>query len=169
MNKIIGAIIGLLGAIGNQKKSDKTDMVIMKALAFCGSEQVDRAKAEEIYRTVVAEKNKISPSCSSCGMPCGSTSDFDMASIEKRSEDEQVLIKEMIDYVCEIAVDFVAMEVDLDVVEIIVNQMYVCLWSIGQNLSLEELNDEFGVMKILSGYDEEDAFDDDFEDDDFGE
>lgn len=159
MNKIIGAVIGLLGAVGNHQKTEDTDSVIIKALAFCreGNESFSREKEDEIYQMVVKEKNIISPGCSSCSTPCGNTSEFDLQQMEKFDDQSKALALEMIQYICESASDFDCEDIDLNDLEIIINQMYCCLTCIGQGGSYEQLLDEFETFKMLNG-DLDDSF-----------
>lgn len=78
-NKIISALIGLIGACNHNPKTENTDQVVLKALAFPlirpdAEEKVIQAFVEEIY----AEKYTVAPGCATCGMPCGNTSDYHM-------------------------------------------------------------------------------------------
>ena len=73
-DRIISALIGLVGAVSNNGKTKQTDSVIREAflrLTDAGSEE---ATVEKI-RT---EKFIIAPDCAICRNPCGNTSDYDM-------------------------------------------------------------------------------------------
>lgn len=74
--RIVSALIGLVGACANNPKTPNTDTLVIKALAFprlCPDGDFEQL-VEEIY----AEKNAVSPGCAHCAMPCGNTSDYDM-------------------------------------------------------------------------------------------
>lgn len=76
---IISALIGLVGACGGNPKTQNTDRVIVKALAFpvlCPDG--DEVALIEQIEAVRAEKNAVSPGCAHCACPCGNTSDYDM-------------------------------------------------------------------------------------------
>lgn len=78
-DKIISALIGLVGACNNNPKTQNTDPLVIKALAFPlvrpeADDEVLQALIEEIY----AEKYIIAPGCATCQTPCGNTSDYDM-------------------------------------------------------------------------------------------
>lgn len=78
-DKIISALIGLVGACNNNPKTENTDTLVIKALAFPlvqpeADDEVLQALIEEIY----AEKYTIAPGCAACQTPCGNTSDYDM-------------------------------------------------------------------------------------------
>lgn len=78
-DRIISALIGLVGACNNNPKTDDTDRLVIKALAFpllC-PEHDDRA-LQEILDDICSEKNAIAPGCAVCAAPCGNTSDYDM-------------------------------------------------------------------------------------------
>lgn len=87
-DKIISALIGLVGTCDNNPKTKNTDHVIMKALAFPSlhsevNEETLQALIEEIY----AEKYAIAPGCAACQTPCGNTSDYDMNRIYSADAD----------------------------------------------------------------------------------
>ncbi len=73
-DRIISALIGLVGAVSNNGKTKQTDSVIREAflrLTDVGSE-------EEMVEKIHAEKFTIAPDCATCLNPCGNTSDYDM-------------------------------------------------------------------------------------------
>lgn len=81
-DKIISALIGLVGACGNNPKTDNTDRLVIKALAFPFLYPACDDKAlREIVEDIYAEKNSVAPSCAVCTTPCGNTSDYDMRRI----------------------------------------------------------------------------------------
>lgn len=80
--RIISALIGLVGACGNHSKTAETDSLIIRALAFpllCPAydDEALQGVVDEIY----AEKNSVAPGCAVCASPCGNTSDYDMRRI----------------------------------------------------------------------------------------
>ncbi|MCM1181908.1 MAG: hypothetical protein NC337_00855 [Roseburia sp.] len=87
-DKIVSALIGLVGACNNNPKTANTDGVLIKALAFpivCGEagDEEMSAMTDEIH----AEKNAVAPNCASCAFPCGNTSDYDMERIYGAEEE----------------------------------------------------------------------------------
>ena len=95
--KIISALIGLVGAINNNGKTQNTDKVIANSLLFieqnpsCTLEQIEH-QAKEITQ----EKFRISPDCETCKAPCGNTSDYDMQRFYEASPEVQRIKLEMI-------------------------------------------------------------------------
>lgn len=89
--KNIAALIGLIGAVNNNEKTENTDDIVRKALI---SEDSD-----EIVNQIHEEKYAISPNCRTCAAPCGNTSDYDIDSFWKAPveivEAKQRLIKEL--------------------------------------------------------------------------
>lgn len=82
-DKIISVLIGLVGACNHNPKTENTDGLVIKALAYSsGSHATDK-----IVEEIRAEKNRIAPGCMSCTTPCGNTSDYDMSRIYN-AEDE---------------------------------------------------------------------------------
>ena len=82
-DKIISALIGLVGACDNNPKTENTDRLVIKALASASNPDTVNDIVDEIRK----EKNLISPGCAVCKMPCGNTSDYDMSRIYN-AEDE---------------------------------------------------------------------------------
>ena len=81
-DKIISALVGLVGACNNNTKTPNTDSVVIKTLAFpllCP--EYTAADLRETIDSICAEKNVIAPDCAQCQMPCGNTSDYDMGRI----------------------------------------------------------------------------------------
>ena len=81
-DRIISALIGLVGACNNNPKTDDTDSLVIKALAFpliCP--EYDDKALQGIVNDIYSEKNSIAPGCAACTAPCGNTSDYDMRRI----------------------------------------------------------------------------------------
>lgn len=81
-DRIISALIGLVGACNNNPKTDHTDSVVIKALAFpllCP--EYDDTALRKIVEDIHSEKNSVAPGCAFCAAPCGNTSDYDMRRI----------------------------------------------------------------------------------------
>ena len=81
-NKIVSALIGLVGACNNNPKTENTDHVIIKALAFTlAQSEADDEAVQALIKEIYAEKYTIAPGCATCQTPCGNTSDYDMNQI----------------------------------------------------------------------------------------
>lgn len=80
--QIISALIGLVGAVSNNGKTEQTDGVIRKAFLQIRSGGSEQETVEEVHR----EKFAISPDCTICKNPCGNTSDYDMDRFHEASE-----------------------------------------------------------------------------------
>ena len=74
-DSIISALIGLVGAVSNNGRTEQTDSVIREA--FLRLKDTD--SEEEMVQKIHAEKFIIAPDCATCRNPCGNTSDYDMA------------------------------------------------------------------------------------------
>ena len=73
-DRIISALIGLVGAVSNNGKTEQTDSVIREALLRLSDADREEATVQKIHR----EKFTIAPDCATCQNPCGNTSDYDM-------------------------------------------------------------------------------------------
>lgn len=74
-DRIISALIGLVGAMSNNGKTERTDSVVREAFLRL----TDGDSEEETVQKIHAEKFAIAPDCANCLSPCGNTSDYDMA------------------------------------------------------------------------------------------
>lgn len=105
-DKIISALVGLVGACNNNPKTENTDHVVIKTLAFPSAyleatDETLHALIDEIY----AEKYTIAPGCATCQTPCGNTSDYDMDRIYEAGADIRELKLKMIAALRELAAD----------------------------------------------------------------
>lgn len=80
--QIISALIGLVGAVSNNGKTQQTDGVIRKAFSQIRNGGSEQGLVEEVHR----EKFAISQDCAVCKNPCGNTSDYDMDRFREASE-----------------------------------------------------------------------------------
>lgn len=81
--KILSALIGLAGVIGNNGKTENTDSIVRRAVMF----DDDISSIDLIHK----EKFRISPSCETCQTPCGNTSDYPLERYAEWTEEEQVV------------------------------------------------------------------------------
>lgn len=91
-DRIISVLIGLVRACENNPKTEHTDHLLIKALAFTPSAP-DHSEAEitSLINEIRAEKNRVAPGCALCAAPCGNTSDYDMSRIAACGEDARRL------------------------------------------------------------------------------
>lgn len=90
-NKIISALISLVGACNSNPKTKSTDYLLIKALAFQLTQtDADDENIQALIEEIYAEKYRIAPSCASCQEPCGNTSDYDMSRIYKAEADIRI-------------------------------------------------------------------------------
>lgn len=88
--KILSALIGLTGAIGNNSKTENTDKIVKAAILATDPE----GWVEKLHN----EKYAISPNCKTCKSPCGNTSDYELEKIDQwtssqRQLKEQVMVE----------------------------------------------------------------------------
>ena len=93
--KILCGLIGLVGAVSNNQKTDNTDSIIITALL---SEDSEDAIAK-IHR----EKYLISPNCETCQTPCGNTSDYDINAMDKWPKEMKLIKNEIFESLVNLA------------------------------------------------------------------
>ena len=98
--EVLGALVGLTGAISNNGKTVDTDRIVARALNSYDYEMTTR----EIHE----EKNRIAPDCSTCKTPCGSTADCDMRRFWECEEPVKRHKQEILEQLREIATDYLS-------------------------------------------------------------
>lgn len=92
--QIFEALIGLVGAVGNNGKTNDTDEVIRKAILLSEVNSKSCPEDNDVIEMIHKEKNVISPNCQSCKTPCGNTSDGKIVI----TKEKQLLIETLIEY-----------------------------------------------------------------------
>lgn len=87
--KNIAALIGLVGAVNNNGKTENTDNIVREALSSVDS--------DEIINRIHEEKYIISPNCRNCTSPCGNTSDYDLDKLNNNTLEIKQLKFKVID------------------------------------------------------------------------
>lgn len=95
-DKVISALIGLVGAVSNNGRTKQTDEVIREA--FLHLRETDRE--EEMVKQIHEVKNVIAPDCAVCKNPCGNTSDYDMTQFYAADEKVIAAKQELIETIC---------------------------------------------------------------------
>ena len=105
-NKIISALVGLVGACSNNPKTENTDDILIKTLAFPRTlPEADDETLQALIEEIHTEKYTVSPGCAACQTPCGNTSDYDMNRIYDAETDIRELKLKMISALEELAAD----------------------------------------------------------------
>lgn len=95
-DSIISALIGLVGAVSNNGKTEQTDSVIREAFLRL----TDAGSEEEMVQKIHAEKFIIAPDCATCLNPCGNTSDYDMTQFYAADANVIAAKRDMIETIC---------------------------------------------------------------------
>lgn len=140
-DKIISVLIGLIGACSSNPKTENTDALVIKALAYDSDSDIEIQIIIEEIRT---EKNRIAPECAMCASPCGNTSDYDMHRIEESDEEIHRLKRQILYTLHDIAIGVNRLsdsEIDL---------LYKAIAYVGYDLEAESLQavlDELNTVK----------------------
>lgn len=82
-DRVIGALIGLAGAVSNNGKTERTDEIVREAFL----QRKCAEKEDELIAEIRREKYTISPNCETCPNPCGNTSEYDMVKFYEADAD----------------------------------------------------------------------------------
>ena len=112
--RIISALIGLVGACGSNPKTEDTDRVMLEALSFirCCPE-AGEAEIQKMVERIHEEKFAVSPGCAQCAMPCGNTSDYDMQRLSTAAPEIRTLKLRLLEEIRETACLAQGREIDL--------------------------------------------------------
>ena len=95
-DKVISALIGLVGAVSNNGRTEQTDEVIREA--FLHLREPDRD--EDMVRQIHTVKIVIGAECAVCKNPCGNTSDYDMTQFYGADEKVVGAKQKLIETIC---------------------------------------------------------------------
>ncbi len=82
--KLLGAVIGLARATENNEDliTKRTDKLLTDGLiASLPSSDCSENDLEALYEDIMAEKQRIIPSCFTCAFPCGRTDNYNMQEV----------------------------------------------------------------------------------------
>lgn len=99
MEKVISALIGLVGAVSNNGKTDETDKIIKNALISIK----DGKDEESVIDMIHKEKFTIAPDCATCLNPCGNTSDYDVDKLKNEPDNVHNAKLNLINTLCDMA------------------------------------------------------------------
>lgn len=136
-DRIISTLVGLAGACSNNGKTENTDLLVLRALAFpllCPN--YDEEELCRIVDEIYSEKKTIAPNCFECMNPCGNTSDYDMNRIYEAEEGIREVKLQILEKIRKMAFYvFNKYESEMDI-----DFFYKALLYIGNDISEENLH-----------------------------
>lgn len=76
---LLGALVGLARSTVNEPKTEDTDRVLAAGLRLAAEPNAAESTLLRMTDIVEAEKHRVAPNCAACAMPCGNTSNYDLA------------------------------------------------------------------------------------------
>lgn len=148
MEKIISALIGLVGAVSNNGKTDETDKIIKKALMSIKNGENEDSVVDMIHK----EKFTIAPDCATCLNPCGNTSDYDIKKLKNASEDVRNAKLNLINALCEMVVSLKYDELSDDEHSdnVLPDDAYRAIAYLGYDLAVESYDEITDKIKSIS-------------------
>ena len=102
-DELLGALVGLARSTTNEPKTEDTDDVINAGLRLAAQNSSDEDKLCRMLQIVRTEKQRVAPNCATCAMPCGNTSDYDLAHLWSAPQELQLLKLRLLRAVCSLA------------------------------------------------------------------
>ncbi len=153
MEKVISALIGLVGAVSNNGKTDETDKIIKKALMSIKNGENEDSVVDMIHK----EKFTIAPDCATCLNPCGNTSDYDIEKLKNAPEDVRNAKLNLINALCEMAVSLKYDELsddehsdDVISDNVLPDDAYRAIAYLGYDLAVESYDEITDKIKSIS-------------------
>lgn len=105
-DKLTGALIGIARATDGSEHLISPGSTAVIRDALCALHQnADAETLGTLLRRVEAEKRNMVPNCFLCDNPCGRTSDYDMADLQRLPEHIRQLKLELLRGICRLAAD----------------------------------------------------------------
>ena len=76
---LLGALVGLARSTVNEPKTEDTDRILAAGLRLAADPEAAESALLRMTTIVEAEKHRVAPNCAACAMPCGNTSNYDLA------------------------------------------------------------------------------------------
>ncbi len=76
---LLGALVGLARSTVNEPKTEDTDRILAAGLRLAAGPEAAESALLRMTDIVEAEKHRVAPNCAACAMPCGNTSNYDLA------------------------------------------------------------------------------------------
>ena len=76
---LLGALVGLARSTVNEPKTEDTDRILAAGLRLAADPEAAESALLRMTDIVEAEKHRVAPNCAACAMPCGNTSNYDLA------------------------------------------------------------------------------------------
>ena len=76
---LLGALVGLARSTVNEPKTEDTDRILAAGLRLAADPEAVESALLRMTDIVEAEKHRVAPNCAACAMPCGNTSNYDLA------------------------------------------------------------------------------------------
>ena len=93
---LLGALVGLARATTSEPKTEDTDDVLNAGLRIAAQPAAPEEKLQRMVEIVHTEKHRVAPNCASCAMPCGNTTDYDLARLWAAPEPVRTLKLQML-------------------------------------------------------------------------
>ena len=77
--ELLGALVGLARSTVNEPKTEDTDRILAAGLRLAADPEAAESALLRMTDIVEAEKHRVAPNCAACAMPCGNTSNYDLA------------------------------------------------------------------------------------------
>ncbi len=72
-------LVGLARSTVNEPKTEDTDRILAAGLRLAADPEAAESALLRMTDIVEAEKHRVAPNCAACAMPCGNTSNYDLA------------------------------------------------------------------------------------------
>ena len=100
---LLGALVGLARSTVNEPKTEDTDRILAAGLRLAAAPEAAESALLRMTDIVEAEKHRVAPNCAACAMPCGNTSNYDLARLWGATAEICALKVRLLSAVCVLA------------------------------------------------------------------
>lgn len=76
---LLGVLVGLARSTFSEPKTEDTDRILAAGLRLAADPAATQEALLRMTKIAASEKLRVAPSCATCAMPCGNTSNYDLA------------------------------------------------------------------------------------------
>ena len=76
---LLGVLVGLARSTFSEPKTEDTDRILAAGLRLAADPAATQDALLRMTNIVASEKLRVAPNCATCAMPCGNTSNYDLA------------------------------------------------------------------------------------------
>ncbi len=100
---LLGVLVGLARSTFSEPKTEDTDRILAAGLRLAADPAAAQEALLRMTKIAASEKLRVAPNCATCAMPCGNTSNYDLARLWDAPAEICALKVQLLTAVCTLA------------------------------------------------------------------